>query len=515
MTTGADIAIALKDISKKYRLFGSPAQRLLETFHPFGRRYHREFWALRDITLDIPRGATVGIVGKNGSGKSTLLQIICSVLRPTSGACEVRGRISALLELGAGFNPELTGRQNVLFNGIVMGFSKEEMQARLPCIESFAEIGEFMDQPMKTYSSGMFVRLAFAAAINVDPEILIVDEALAVGDARFQHKCYAKFQEFQKAGKTILLVSHNTDAIVRHCDHAVLLDGGRVLERGEPKEVTNFYLDLLFSGDLHDYSPMPVLLEDGYKGYDIVHYGKKYYAFSKALGAVDVGTLSKDAIAARVAQETCLAGSSLREVKSIVDGRNPAATAGATPAAVTVPGTPKERAEVESFLQEAPDGDNCVCRKSYNKNEYRYGDKRAEIIDYLIVAGGERDPAHIVSGDTAEIYVKVRYHQPIREPMTGFAIKTIDGIDVFGMNTKNVPVTLDPIDRPAAVAIFRWTVTLNLRGGDYFIDIGCGEWVNGEAKPLDRRYGLVHMLVQCDDAHDGLVRLKTGFERVR
>ena len=192
------IAIRIENLSKKYRLFASPRARLKEALHPFGKKYHREFWALKDVSFEVPKGQTLGILGRNGSGKSTLLQIIASVLQPTEGRVEVNGRVSAMLELGAGFNPEFTGRANVMFIGTLMGFSEADMRERLPAIEAFADIGEFIDQPVKTYSTGMFARLAFAAAINVDPDILVVDEILAVGDARFQQKCFRKFQEFQE-----------------------------------------------------------------------------------------------------------------------------------------------------------------------------------------------------------------------------------------------------------------------------------------------------------------------------
>jgi lipopolysaccharide transport system ATP-binding protein len=177
-----EIAISLKNISKKYRLFNSPQDRFWEALHPFNKKYHKEFWALKDVSFDVLKGQTVGIIGRNGSGKSTILQILCSILRPTSGEVTVNGRVSALLELGSGFNPEFTGRQNVMMKGMIMGFSEAEMRNRFPEIEAFADIGEFIDQPMKIYSSGMSVRLAFATAINVDPDILVIDEALAVGD---------------------------------------------------------------------------------------------------------------------------------------------------------------------------------------------------------------------------------------------------------------------------------------------------------------------------------------------
>lgn len=248
----SDLAISVRDVRKKYRLFNSPTERLKEALHPFRKHYHREFWALNGLSVDILKGQTVGILGRNGSGKSTLLQIITSIRRPTSGSVTVNGRVSALLELGAGFNPEFTGRDNVILNGAIMGVPGDEILARMPQIEAFADIGEFFDQPMKTYSSGMFVRVAFAAAINVDPEILIVDEALAVGDGKFQHKCFSKFEEFKARGKTIILVSHDPNLVANYCDRALLLDAGRLVVDDEPNKTVDKYFDILFGHERVD-----------------------------------------------------------------------------------------------------------------------------------------------------------------------------------------------------------------------------------------------------------------------
>lgn len=238
-------AIAADELSKKFKLFATPQHRILEALHPFGKKYHQDFWALKKVSFRIERGRTYGIIGRNGSGKSTLLQVIAGILRPTTGRLQVTGRVAALLELGSGFNPEFTGRQNVLMQGALMGLSQEEMLRRLPSIQAFADIGAFLDQPVRVYSSGMFVRLAFASAIHVDPDILIVDEALAVGDAKFQEKCYRKFIEFQRAGKTIVLVTHDLDAVAKHCDHVIVLDEGDVVYSGPPQEAVHRYIDLL------------------------------------------------------------------------------------------------------------------------------------------------------------------------------------------------------------------------------------------------------------------------------
>lgn len=240
-----NIVINLKNLTKTYRLYNSHADRVKETFHPLRKKYHHSFNALTDVSLNLKRGETVGIIGRNGSGKSTLLQIICGILQPTSGHVEIDGRISALLELGAGFNPEFTGRQNVYMNCAILGLTNEEIKARFDDIVAFAEIGDFIGQPVKTYSSGMYVRLAFAIAINVNPDILVVDEALSVGDTLFQSKCFAKFKEFQEKGITILFVTHAMDLITRYCSSAYLLENGKIHTSGSPKDVVDEYNRLI------------------------------------------------------------------------------------------------------------------------------------------------------------------------------------------------------------------------------------------------------------------------------
>ena len=243
----SEFAIQVKHLDKMYKLYNKPSDRLRETL---GLKVPvREHYALRDVSFDVKRGETVGIIGTNGSGKSTILKIITGVLNPTDGEVTVDGRISALLELGAGFNMEYTGIENVYLNGTMMGFSKEEVEARLQDILDFADIGDFVYQPVKSYSSGMFVRLAFAVAINIDPEILIVDEALSVGDVFFQAKCYRKFEEFKKLGRTILFVSHDLSSISRYCDRVILLNKGVKLQEGSPKKMVDMYKQLLVGQD--------------------------------------------------------------------------------------------------------------------------------------------------------------------------------------------------------------------------------------------------------------------------
>lgn len=238
-------AISVRDVTKVYRLYDKPIDRLKESMSISHKNYHRDFYALSGLSFQVKKGETVGIIGTNGSGKSTILKIITGVLTPTTGQVDVNGKISALLELGAGFNMDYTGIENIYMNGTMMGYTKKEMDAKLQDILDFAEIGDFVYQPVKTYSSGMFVRLAFAVAINIDPEILIVDEALSVGDVFFQAKCYRKFEEFKKKGKTILFVSHDLSAISKYCDRAILLNQGVKLGEGSPKDMIDAYKQVL------------------------------------------------------------------------------------------------------------------------------------------------------------------------------------------------------------------------------------------------------------------------------
>ena len=240
-----DVAIEVKNLVKTYKLYDKPMDRLKDSLGLSRKKKYKEHRALNDVNLTIKKGETVGIIGTNGSGKSTILKIITGVLSPTSGEVNVDGHISALLELGAGFNMEYNGIDNIYLNGMMIGFSEEEITKRLDAILEFADIGDYVYQPVKTYSSGMFVRLAFAVAINIDPEILIVDEALSVGDVFFQAKCYHKFEEFKKQGKTILFVSHDLSSISKYCDRAVLLNQGVLLGEGTPKKMIDIYKQVL------------------------------------------------------------------------------------------------------------------------------------------------------------------------------------------------------------------------------------------------------------------------------
>lgn len=280
-----EYALSVRNISKTYQIFERPQDRFKQFLFK-KRAYYKKFNALKKINFSVKKGETVGIVGRNGSGKSTLLQIIAGTLAPTTGHIEINGRVAALLELGSGFNPEYTGRENVYLNASILGLAREEIERKIPEILQFADIGDFIDQPVKTYSSGMYVRLAFAVSINVDPDILIVDEALAVGDARFQLKCFEKIKSLKEDGKTILVVSHDMQTVRQICDTVVLIDRGTLLNIGTPNDIINEFTKVLFSDVAEAVTREEVQSEGEFKGADSSVGSEKEYRYGSFEGKI-------------------------------------------------------------------------------------------------------------------------------------------------------------------------------------------------------------------------------------
>ncbi|MCW3473923.1 ABC transporter ATP-binding protein [Rhodovastum sp. RN2-1] len=414
--------------------------------HPLKRKYHREHWSLRDINLTIRRGTTVGIVGRNGSGKSTLLQIICSVIHATTGTCEVRGRVAALLELGAGFNPELTGRENAVTNGLIMGLSSREIEQRIEDIRVFADIGEYFDQPVKTYSSGMFMRVAFATAVHVDPDILIIDEAMAVGDVSFQEKCFRKIREFKSRGTTILYVTHDRASVTYFCDEAVLLHDGELIEVGAPQRIIDLYSEILTTGRL-------------------------------------VG-------------------------QAVADVPGAALPAPGAPARTYRPGSDVTAPEVAAFLDATGSEDRCAANPLYNANEYRFGNGGAGIIDFLVVERERINPAHVRSGDTVDIYLKIRFDRDYVAPLVGFTITNAQGVVIFGTHSQ----WLHGAAPPAAagdVRCYRFRVRLTLSVGPCFIEVAVA---SAQGDVSDVRSKMILIEVLRDQMMIGLVNLGPTFE---
>ena len=440
-------AVKVDGVRKMYRLFASRGERVKEALHPFRKRYHREFWALDGVSLQVGRGEVLGMLGRNGSGKSTLLQIIAGVLQPTAGSVEVNGRIAALLELGAGFNPEFTGRDNALLNGALLGINRAEMNGRLPEIEAFADVGLFFDQPMKTYSSGMYMRVAFAVAINIDPDILIVDEALSVGDAKFQQRCFRKFREFQARGTTIILVTHAAEQVIQHCDRAILLEAGRIIGEGAPEAVARQYINVLEGRAVGSRSPAPV------------------------------ATTSGSSAAAPAVQRLGIAAAH----------------------------------DVLAHFAEPATGDMCQQRTSYNRAEYVQRDRRADIVDYLIVSGGDADPRVINSGSEISVYVKVHFDADVAYPCFGISLKSKDGLTIYALNSAWVDAERSPARR-GDVRIVQFNLTLPLNTGDYFLDLGVDELQGSMTYTnICRRMAVAHLSVISGRSFHGFVDLKGSF----
>ena len=439
-----DIAIRVQGLSKCYQIYSNPADRLKQFIFPRIKRllgrpstpYYREFWALENITFAVKRGETVGILGSNGSGKSTLLQIICGTLSPTVGTVQTNGRIAALLELGSGFNPDFTGRENVYLNATVLGLSQDEINKRYDDIVDFADIGEFINQPVKTYSSGMVVRLAFAVQSQIEPDILIVDEALSVGDVKFQAKCFDRLRQLKENGTSILLVTHSSEQVVSHCTAALLLNKGQQIELGEPKRVVNRYMDLLFGKDSNQ---------------------------------------TKDD-----------------------------------------PDSATSQTSKASNIELSHTADVFANRIGYNPHEYRWGDKRALILDYKLVANGEPYPSAISTGQKIDLILVVKFMSTIFRPVLGVTIKTKEGITVYGANSETLKQTdLSGAGIENSTIEMKISFTCDLAYGDYFISLGLASKHGEEVIPHDRRYDSIHMQVRPNNTFFGLIDMKMSMDSIK
>lgn len=449
-----DNALEIIDVSKCYQVFDSPVRRLKQFIVPnierrlgkVPRVYHEEFWALQDISFNLPKGETLGVVGRNGSGKSTLLQIIAGTLSPTQGTVNIQGRVAALLELGAGFNGDFTGRENVYLNGALLGLSKEEIDNKLDDILSFADIGHFINTPVKTYSSGMMVRLAFAVQAQIDPEILIVDEALAVGDAKFQAKCFARLKQLKNNGTSILFVSHATEQIITHCDKALLLNDGSIVDNGAPKDIVNKYLDLLF--------------------------GKSSSANTK-----------------RTKEDNHLKSASKIE-KDQTDRFNTS-----------------QEIEPVVILQE----NGFESRNNYNSNEFRWGDRAAEILDFSLVQAENLYPFSVSGNGNIKLKFLVKFNSTIFRPIFGFAVKTKDGVTIYNTNTNILEIPFIEVGEEGKSYTVNVELPMRLFQGDYFISIGLASYnTSGEVVPHDRRYDSIHITVEPTPEFLGLVNLEAS-----
>jgi len=428
-------AIKAEKLCKTYKLYKKQIDRLKDTLLPFKKNhYHTRFNALDNVSFCVEKGQTVGIVGRNGSGKSTLLQIICGILQNSAGSIEVDGRISALLELGAGFNPEFSGRENVYLNASILGMKRDEVDLCLDDILKFADIGGFIDQPVKTYSSGMYVRLAFAVAINVNPDILIIDEALSVGDTLFQAKCYAKFREFQEKGVTILFVTHSTELISRYCNSAILLDMGHLLIQGSAKDVVDKYNRLL----------------------------------------VDCAETERE-----VKKSIKVGGDSDPNENIFVD--------------------PNSEQPQKSFK-----GKNMVV--TTNPNENRYGNGKAEVVDFGVRILGDTVQQSFVRGENYLFWVKVKFNTSMENPIVAYTIKDVKGFDITGTNTHFKDTETGHVE-PGDTLVVEFEQKMMLNPGGYLLSFGCTGFEGGEYVVYDRRFDVISFEMVADQLSVGMFDL--------
>ena len=443
------IAIHLNDVGKVYKLYSHPLQRVAEALLPKTEgKYHTEFHALKNISFTITKGQTVGIIGQNGSGKSTLLQIVCGILQPTAGQIAVNGRISALLELGAGFNPEFTGRENVYLNGSILGVDRSEMEKCFDDILDFADIGTFIDQPVKTYSSGMYVRLAFAVAINVNPSILIIDEALSVGDTSFQAKCFAKFKEFQEKGATILFVTHSMDLITRYCTNAILLEKGEIVQSGPSKEVVDEYNRRIVNCSTNENNA--------------------------------VSNPSKTTTVENESPAEKIANKSVKETP---------------PTELN-----SQTNQISTHMQESE------LAYKLNPNENRYGNGKAEIIEMGIDSLADDTRYSFIHGERYRFWFKTLFHENLVSPITAYTIKDVKGFDLTGTNTLFKNAEIGDVQK-GQVVLTEFEHRMMLNPGGYLLSFGCAGFENGKYVVYDRRYDVITFEVISDKSSVGFFDL--------
>ena len=457
-------AIIVKDVTKIYKLYDKPIDRLKESLNPFYKEYHRKFYALNGLSFSVEKGQTVGIIGTNGSGKSTILKIITGVLSPTTGEVTVNGTVSALLELGAGFNMDYTGIENIYMNGSMMGFSRKEMDAKLQDILDFADIGDFVNQPVKTYSSGMFVRLAFALAINVEPEILIVDEALSVGDVFFQAKCYRRMEEIRQKGTTILMVTHDMGSILKYCDKVVLLNKGNFIAEGTAGHMVDLYKKILAN-------QMESLEEE--------------LAEERRQMA---GTTGSDAAGAEAAAQTEPAaggdsGGAAAGADSIpADGRNGDSGGASAGSDRAQSGGGKSR---PALMKD---------KMTVNPNRTEYGDGRAEIYDMGLFDGRGNLTNLLLKGEQFTIRERIRFHAPVRTPIFTYTIKDKKGTELTGTNTMYEGTDIRPVQDGDEYEV-SFTQKMTLQGGEYLLSMSCTGFELGEHVVYHRLYDVLSLTV--------------------
>ena len=478
-------AIEVNGVTKIYRMYDKPIDRLKESLSPTHKCYHKDFYALNSLSFQVEKGQTVGIIGTNGSGKSTILKIITGVLTPTTGTVTVDGKISALLELGAGFNMDYRGIENIYMNGTMMGYTKKEMDSKLQEILDFADIGDFVYQPVKTYSSGMFVRLAFALSINVEPEILIVDEALSVGDVFFQAKCYRKMEEIRKKGTTILMVTHDMGSIIKYCDKVVLLNRGEFIAEGEAGRMVDLYKKIL-AGQLdslkeeleNDYSGGMTEADenDGSAGNGPQEGRGDGYGANGAGGAE---------------RETGSAGNEA-ETAGNEAGGNGRASGGHGEKSGHKAGLMKDKITI-------------------NANRTEYGDGRAEIFDLGLLDSRGNLTNLLLKGEMFTIRERIRFHAPLSCPIFTYTIKDKKGTELSGTNTMYEGSDVKPV-QPGDVYDVSFTQKMTLQGGEYLLSMSCTGFEGEEHVVYHRLYDVANITVISNKNTVGVFDMESQVE---
>lgn len=488
----AEKIISVDQVSKVYRLYDKPIDRLLESISLRKKSYHKDFYALRDISFSVGRGEAVGIIGTNGSGKSTMLKIITGVLSATTGKVESRGSICALLELGAGFNQDYTGIENIYMNGTMMGFSKAEMDEKLPAILEFADIGDFVYQPVKSYSSGMFVRLAFALYISIDPEVLIVDEALSVGDVFFQAKCYHRMDELKRKGTTILMVTHDLGSVMKYCDRVVLFHKGEKVGEGLPGQMVDKYKKILAGKDPHAEQFMEeqnfLGNVDGERRENAGSGGASDKADKTGAGGT---AKAGNAGSGGAGGTNGTAGSTETNENAGSDsGRNSGGNTGeagehAEPTSAASPEAGQHSQKPTGFMKD---------HLTLNPSSQQYGNGKAEILDFGVLDKDGRPSNVLLKGEEFSIKERIVFHDDIAAPIFTFTIKDKRGMDLSGTNTlfegKEIPAV-----KKGDEYYCTFTQRMNLQGGEYLLSISCTGFEEGEHTVYDRKYDITSITV--------------------
>ena len=438
--------ISLRNVTKTYTIWADPSARLMAPLRRLWSRSSaqtegRLFTAIKDISLEVAAGECLGIIGRNGAGKSTLLQMIAGTVRPTEGKVKVNGRVAALLELGSGFNPDFTGRENIHLNAAILGLSQAEIAAKYDAIVAYSGIEEFIDQPVRTYSSGMTLRLAFAVCVHVDADILIIDEALAVGDARFQFKCHATLEQMLKEGRTIIFVSHDTNAVKRMCRTAILLERGEVLLQGSPNDVTNIYTKLITSPH----------------------------------GVESI----RDDIAAMQQQGERNTENGERKPEDGVSSLFP------TPSSISP--LPSERLLSEERAHQ-----------QISDKEYSYGGELGQITSVILTDDQDQPRLSFLTGSQIRVQITCRAAQAIPDPIYALTLKDIRGQEIYGTNTYFQNQTPPSVPTGSETGV-RFELQLNVQPGVYFISLGWVRLVNAEVQVIHRRYDVLRFdVLPCD-----------------